>query len=62
MDPDSRKTLLFAFSWAFRWYQASMGWESSWLVLAVWVATWWAKKNKHQLSDWYRMGRERCAK
>jgi hypothetical protein len=44
MTPDTRKTLTFALSWSVRWYQAAMGWDSTWLVLVVWVGVWVVKK------------------
>ena len=37
MNITDRKVWLFALSWATRWYQASMGWDATWLVLLVWV-------------------------
>ena len=44
MSQPDRQAWIFALSWAVRWYQASMGWDSSWLVLVIWVATWGGKK------------------
>ena len=46
MHPTDRKVWIFALSWALRWYQAAMGWDSTWLVLVIWIGVWAIKRRR----------------